>query len=385
MKISSDDLISIYDAAISDKNWNRALDSCAALMGAEIASLYEFSTLEKIEYRLEKSCSKILDLQSMVSEYNEAVQSGRGSGYDLEGIPYINKRPQWSVIRDDEIWDLDESYQSRPEIMIPMKQGFFRRTFLKLGDDPATMRGVVFLYGRQFDRELPTMMLENGPQFGPHLSKAAEIFRLTEGLRKKYKAVLSVLDRIDTGVLVVTENADIIVANHIAEQTLGVMDGVRRSQDNILTSSDENSNLALRQAISEISATAKGQNYHSGATIRVSRRGIDPPLIAIISPLRDAEMELDKNLSGVLITLVDPAKPISVQPEIISAAYGLSQAESRVAELVLHGLTNPEISERIGVGLETIKSQVSAIFAKSRSKSRAAFIWRVFQLVPPVK
>lgn len=385
MKITQDTLISIYDAALSDQNWNRALDACATSMGAKIGLFYEFSTMKQVEYSLEKACSNTAQINSIVSEYNEIVKGGTGSGYDMEGIPFIHNTPQWSVVRDDEIWDLTGAYLERPEIVIPLKADLFRRSFLNLSDDPSSMRGLVFLYDRGVDRQLPTDKLGNGPVFGPHVSKAAEIFRLTSGLRRKYNAALSVLDQIDTGVVVVTDTAEIVVANRAASRILEARDGLYASRSNTLTPLSETAETLLLQSISEVSATAKGENDRSGQIVALPKRSSDTSLIAVVSPLRDAEMEIDKGLTGALVTLIDPMRPVTIQADIVATAYGLTKAEARVADLLLQGLTNTEISERIGVGPETIKSQISSVLAKSGCKSRVSFIWRVFQLSPPIR
>ncbi|MBS8271904.1 LuxR family transcriptional regulator, partial [Halomonas litopenaei] len=63
----------------------------------------------------------------------------------------------------------------------------------------------------------------------------------------------------------------------------------------------------------------------------------------------------------------------------------LTTAECRVADLVLKGLSNTSIAEHLGVGPETVKSQFSSVLAKTNCRNRVAFIWRVFQILPPIK
>lgn len=353
-------------------------------MGAKAATVYEFSTIGQVAYTLETSCSNAATMTEMVSEYNNVVRSGNGSGYDQEGIPFIHKAGHYAVVQDDEIWDLTGAYWHRPEITIPLKEGLFRRSFLNLSDDPITMKGVVFLYGREYDKALPTEMLANGSAFAPHIAKAAEIFRLTEGLRQKYQAVLSVLDQVRTGILVVSDKAEVVVSNRLANELLDTKEGLRKTMAGQLSSDDEEAKLALLKAIAEASATAKGENAQSGAVVQLPRRGQRAALVAVVSPLRDADMEIEKGLAGALVTLIDPERPATVQSDVIAAAYGLTKAEARVADLLLQGMTNAEISDRIGVSPETIKSQISAVLTKSGCKSRASFIWRIFQLVPPI-
>lgn len=385
MKITQDALISIYDAALSEKNWHRALDTCRAYMGAKVATVYEFSTVGQIAYALERSCSNAVAMTNMVAEYNKVVRTGSGSGYDQEGIPFIHNSGRYAVVRDDDIWEISGDYWDRPEIKIPLKEGLFRRSFVNLSDDPINMKGIVFLYGREFDRELPANMLANGSAFAPHLAKVAEIFRLTDGLRKKYHAVLSVLDQVATGILVVSEKADVIVSNRAATEIFETKDGLRKTREGQLSSDDGEARLELLRAVVETSATAKGENSQTGTVVQLPRRGLRAALVAVVSPLRDAEVEIEQGLTGALVTLIDPERPVVVKAGIVAAIYNLTKAEARVAELLLQGATNSEIAERIGVSAETIKSQISAVLAKTGCRSRVAFIWRVFQLSPPIE
>lgn len=385
MKISQDALMAIYDAAISDNKWSTAMDACTAAMGAEFSLFYEVSIAERVDYSLEKSCTGVERYVDLLAEHTRNRTMGQTSGYEWEGVSFIHKSKPWSVVRDDEIWELSGSYFDRPEISLPLKNNIFRRSFVNLSDDPLSMRGLVFLYGQGLDAKLPADLLSNGPVFAPHVAKAAEIFRLTNGLRQKYHAVLTALDRIATGVLVTSDQGEIVVANLAARELLDNRDGLYTSRFGTLMAREDTANSALYDCISAVSATAVGENDNSGGIVKVPRLGSEAALVAVIAPLRDSEIEIDTGFTGSLITIVDPMRPVKVQTDLLSSAYGFTTAETRVASLLLQGLTNWEISEQIGVGRETVKSQVSTILAKSGCKNRVAFIWRIFQLSPPIE
>ncbi len=378
-------LISIYDAALSDNNWRSALDACQKAVNAADAMFYQFSRAETVSFALEETSTNITQHQHLLSEYNQLVAEGRGSNYDEEGLGYVHQTQPYTVTLDENIWSLDETYLARPEVQIALKGGYLRRSFINLSSDPITLSGLIFLYGRNCDDAVPAGVKEVGPFFAPHVSKAAEIFRLTTGLRQKYNAVLSVLDKISTGVLVVLENGNIAVKNRCAQQLLEEKSGVSETKSGQFAANDDTAAALLKRAIQEVGLTAKGEHDQSGVVVQIPRRDGDVPLIAVVSPLRDGEMEIEKGLSGALVTLVDPMRPVDVQCDLVAQAYGLTKAETRVAELVLQGKSNVEISDRFEVSPETVKSQISAILAKSGCKSRVAFIWRVFQLIPPIE
>ncbi|PPD58098.1 DNA-binding response regulator [Dehalogenimonas etheniformans] len=54
--------------------------------------------------------------------------------------------------------------------------------------------------------------------------------------------------------------------------------------------------------------------------------------------------------------------------------YLLSPREREVAIAVTKGISNAEIGNSLFIGLSTVKKHTSAIFEKTRTKSRAAFV-----------
>lgn len=68
---------------------------------------------------------------------------------------------------------------------------------------------------------------------------------------------------------------------------------------------------------------------------------------------------------------------VSQQASTLSALYGLSAREEKVAHLVAEGLKNAEIAALMTVSPETVKKQVSSILRKLGAKTRTAVASRV--------
>lgn len=382
--MSQKSIISIYDAAFSDNKWARALDVCANDMGAKGAMLYQFPYDQNVQFLLNETSSVFLDYEDDLNEYNRLLENGEGTGYDQEGLGHVHTIPFNGVVTDEDIWTLDENYFARPEVEIGMRAGFCRRGFVNLSTDPTVMAGLIFLYDQEHLTAIPGQIRRLGPVLAPHITKAAELFRLNHKLRAKYNAALSVLDRISTGVVVLSENCELIVENEAAFRLLDEQEALVR-KDGKLAAKDEDANNFLKAMAAEVGATAHGEMNNSGSFVQIPRPGTKESLVVVLSPLRDSEMEIEKGLAGVFATIIDPLQSFDIQTDLIAAVYQLTNAESRVATLLLTGLSNSEISDRLGVSPETIKSQVSSILTKSGCASRVAFIWRVFQLAPPIR
>ncbi|WP_282153986.1 helix-turn-helix transcriptional regulator [Ruegeria atlantica] len=354
-------------------------------MGAKASALYEFPNIRQINFSLEALSSNFLAIPDMVERYNKLVEPCVGSNFDQEGLGATHQAPAFEVLLDEDIWKLDDDYLRRPEVALVLDTvGTLRRSLVNLSDDPSTFRGVVFMYGREFDADLPKFTRNLGAQLAPHLAKALELNRFTADLRRRYNAALSVLDKIATGIFILLENGEVILCNRAASETTDDGQAIVQKSDNRIFCRSSDSHAELLDAIRRVSMTATGDNGEAGQFVEIVRPGSDQPLLAVLSPLRDSEFELERDLSGALLTLIDPLKPMKVQPDAIARAYRFTKAETRLCSLLVTGKTTNELSDMLGVGSETVKTHLSSLYAKSGCRNRTQFIWRLFQFAPPI-
>ena len=71
-------------------------------------------------------------------------------------------------------------------------------------------------------------------------------------------------------------------------------------------------------------------------------------------------------------------------PDFVTRLFGLSAAEARVVPLLLRGQAPAEIATALGVKLSTVRTQLSAIFAKTGAMRQQDLI-RLLGSVPPVR
>jgi DNA-binding CsgD family transcriptional regulator/GAF domain-containing protein len=75
--------------------------------------------------------------------------------------------------------------------------------------------------------------------------------------------------------------------------------------------------------------------------------------------------------------LIEPARRAEMAP-LMAAAYGLTDSERRVTELVAHGLSTQQIASRLQVSTYTVQGHLKSIFAKSGTASRGDLVARLF-------
>lgn len=67
--------------------------------------------------------------------------------------------------------------------------------------------------------------------------------------------------------------------------------------------------------------------------------------------------------------LLEPARRAELAP-LIADAYGLTDGERRVTELVAQGLSTREIGDRLHLSAYTVQDHLKSVFAKSGAGSR---------------
>ena len=260
---------------------------------------------------------------------------------------------------------------------------FHHRAAIRLCDHGGWKDSVAVIYPRGRGPVTPTER-EDVSCLVPHLARALEIRRPFSLLRRRYQAVLGVLDRLGIGVLVLVANDHILLANAEAERILDRADALRRSSDGRLAAvgpANEGTPAdALFHSLSDVHAGRSPE----GRTVYLPRRGGDAPYVADVSLFRESGLELGAPTVGAFLCLVDPEHSRTLSTEPLARVYGLTSAEADVCALILGGLSTGEIAEERSVSLETVKSQSKAILRKTSCRNRIELVKRAIGIAPPL-
>jgi DNA-binding CsgD family transcriptional regulator len=80
---------------------------------------------------------------------------------------------------------------------------------------------------------------------------------------------------------------------------------------------------------------------------------------------------------GPIAVILEPAAPAEVAPLVLQA-YGLTEREAQVAQLVLQGLATGEIADRLAITALTVQQHLKAVFDKTGARRRREFVAQVF-------
>ena len=85
---------------------------------------------------------------------------------------------------------------------------------------------------------------------------------------------------------------------------------------------------------------------------------------------------LDGSADGLTAVIVEPARPADVVPLVIRA-YGLSEREQQITDLVLLGLSTKEVARRLDLSPLTVQHYLKGIFERIGVRSRGELAARI--------
>jgi DNA-binding CsgD family transcriptional regulator len=171
----------------------------------------------------------------------------------------------------------------------------------------------------------------------------------------------------DTGLLVLAADGTVEMANLAADRWLDELGAGDRPGGHLP--------IAVRAAASQARAAADGATGGGGGSAaRLARARIRTPAgrwVVVRGSL------LGDGPGSRVAVLLEAARPPELAP-LIADAYGLTERERLVTELVARGFPTSEIAGRLHLSAYTVQDHLKSIFEKSGTGSRGDLVARLF-------
>jgi len=293
-----------------------------------------------------------------------------------------------SQISSRRIWRHDEAWPQHARAEANKHANWFRyhlnvgeMLMASLNDNPRIFEAFVLHFPQ--GQSLSSVAIEKFNELLPHLAKASEMSVVYNTLLRRYSAILTVLNKVGIGIIVLDKNNNVLIKNTEAERMLVADYGIKISSTDKLVCTQQTNHAQLQSAI--FSAQIQHNSTQAERILTLRSNASSDPLIIEISPLRDAMDELDFGHEGVIIQMIDVGSKTHCSIDAFSAAYKLTVAESSVIMYVLDGLSNREIAEERGTKMETVKTQIKHIMQKTNINSRIELVRRILKTIPPIE
>jgi len=188
------------------------------------------------------------------------------------------------------------------------------------------------------------------------------------------------LDLLSVGVLLVDGEGRVLERNRAAEEivdgiSLRVGRGRRADKDDPLAEAL----LACREAAASARGTDLVRVFGPFPIRRAPPMG---PLVAVAAPVRP---RAGNGAGSPLVFVTDPERERVLAATALERVFGLTPAESRLADLIARGGTPKEAARALGIQVATARVHLKRIFLKTGTDRQSSLVRRLLAAVIPVR
>jgi DNA-binding CsgD family transcriptional regulator len=167
-----------------------------------------------------------------------------------------------------------------------------------------------------------------------------------------------VLDRVPVGVLLLDGVGCPAVMNCAAEEILALRDGLSVTASGLQTWSPKEN-----KALSRLVLQAAREERYEGGLLAVSRPSLKRPFLLEVEPYATRRSDAGGGHVSVAVFVSDPEAFMA--PSHLGCAFGLTPAEEALAVRLGQGETLEIAADGLGISLNTARTHLKHIFAKT--------------------
>lgn len=355
---TSDNLSSIYDAALDPGAWPAALTQLARLFRAGFA--------DKFARTHDGTC------------YQGVAIGLDDDDYQQQFLGVWSKRNVWAackpVTKAGEILTTREILPKPKLVKSEMyadylhPRGLHEGMRLAIWSGPHGIEDISLLrpwsMGAYTARErgLATALM-------PHLRRSAALSRRVAEVEATSLASTAALEQIRLPVLLLDMTGRIVLANRSALELLRQADGLAASAAG-LSAATASATVRLQAALRE---TAGARGRRLSTTVRLPRPSGQPDLVFTAIPLNPGSgiMPLQP---AILAFISDPAAELGSKSERLSAFFGFTPAEAALAQALLKGENLASIAHRTNRSVNTVRTHLARLMAKTGTSRQSELL-----------
>ncbi|MEH6361206.1 MAG: helix-turn-helix transcriptional regulator [Amylibacter sp.] len=354
-----------YEAALEPDKWPEALDMASkvaqskgavfCMMDANNPSRYNFNVMSGSH-----DTKKFMDYAETHIEFESRIWDA--------AVDHLRKSPEFSIVSDQQLVEQDSTlYDEQAALDFSKNLGIYGKLGVMLNNKAPWNDGLGFQYGN--DHEIfPAQARANISAIAPYFSRVISIIRPAHVLKAEHGMMLDVLDKLAIGIAVVSDDGTLILKNESFNKILD-LDALYLDPQARLRVYDSNLDSTLRRSMNGTSKMSVGIDLDRGEFISIPIKGRAHPVSLEVAPL--GRYGKDSPSTGwSMIFAIDPYWRLVTDTRKLAQSYSLTATEKDVCSMLLKGLSNREIGDERSVGMETVKSHVSSLLAKTYTKNR---------------
>jgi len=209
----------------------------------------------------------------------------------------------------------------------------------------------------------------------PHMTRAMSIHRHMLAITARQQWALSALDTLKIGVMLLDDHGTPGFINKKAELLLSSNCGLSMSGKKLGLSNPLES-ARLQSFIVNAAKASSGHSGTAGGSLRATNH-LGTALHIHVIPLPRDTSERPWGLAlprGCVAVFISASGSTHLRTETLSALYGFTNAEAKLASLLADGLSLENAANTLGVSIQTVRSQLKAVFAKTQVSRQAELV-----------
>jgi DNA-binding CsgD family transcriptional regulator len=365
-------IASIYDAAIDDSLWPETMDRLIAVTDSQAASFCildssddqpRLSTFVQVNFRRDH----IQEYLDYMTPHDPTIQ-------------HIVARPEQKIHHDSSF--ITEREKDRHAYYDWHHR--FSDTRHRIAGIIHPARGIqsgVTIHRTRGKGDFDAEMSRRFTMLFSHIERALQIgFRLGT-LGNVQQASLAMLDRNPLAIVLLDQSGRVVLANRAARDLAESADGVTLGH-NALALVRRPDDAVLQRLIGAALKMRSQSGAYPGGTMSALRPSGKRPFSIMVSPLSPNAFAMTTVQPAVCVVIADPEMRALPPAERLSALYGLTPSEARLAMRLALGEDLRAAAEAIGIRYSTARTQLAAIFRKTETSRQGELVRLLMTLLP---
>ena len=363
-----------YQAALRFEDWSAVLKRLLPIFGAAIGQV-NLSDPVRMEV--------VAMAHAGMSEDEARTYLAISSHHEDPRIPAVLGLPNRPLIERETIGE--DAWHASTYFKEVIKPNGFDSTLgmhTPLGDEQlvAVLGFVRRLGDPPFDRtDADRMQL-----YIPHFRAAMQIAGLVRRLDAERRSFAAVFDRLRMATAITDRFGRPRYMNPSAEALLRSGRGVKLQSERLVAEDAETTRMIHGAVFDAALATGiPGEGRH---VIPIRGRNGTAPLVVAVSPLDPAVQGSEPTTEPLAVVfLLDPEARYEGDVEALERLYGLTRAEAEVMQAIAGGRRMQDIARESGRSVETLRSHLKAVYAKTGVDRQADLVRLVAQVSDPLR
>lgn len=246
-----------------------------------------------------------------------------------------------------------------------------------LARDPAVMAFYAILRPHRSGLVTPAE-INTMKAIAPHLQRAYAISNLFSAQKTKLRLLETVVAKVGFGVVLTTENGQIVYANSAAEEQMQSNRGLKYENGQITAS--HSATAQKLQALIARAVRPQGEASSGGSLILPDRQGVPAIVIhAMPASPSSTSLLLDKERAAACLFIVSRGHRTTQRIHSFGVLFKLTQGEMRVLAELITGESPTTAAQRLKVTEPTVRTHLQHILAKTDTHRQAELIRLFFE------